>query len=95
MSTAGIVIGKTRQLRNYSIILHTKTATFVKAGTKNRDSRWLQNSRQGMFLGHLILEEGGYSWNTMGKQAFAKKIIFWPWKPDGSRILLEFFKNSR
>ena len=47
--------------RKYSIIPQTKTATSVKAGTKNRESRWLQNSRQGMFLGHLILEEVGYS----------------------------------
>jgi hypothetical protein len=78
MSTAGIVIGKTRQLENYSIIPHTKAATFVKAGTTNRESRWLQNSRQGTFLGHLILEEVGYSWNKVGEQAFAKKIISWP-----------------
>ena len=27
-----------------------------------------------MFLGHLILEEVGYSWNTVGEQVFAKNF---------------------
>ena len=27
-----------------------------------------------MFLGHLILEGGGYSWNTVEEQAFAKNF---------------------
>ena len=45
-----------------------------KAGISIRKRRWLKNSRQGMFHGHLILEEVGYSWNTVGEQAFAKNF---------------------
>ena len=44
MSTAGIMIGKTRYLQNYSKISHTKAATFVYCPFKQ---------------GHLILEGGG------------------------------------